>query len=57
MARPLRIQYVGGLYHVTLRGNERKAKPSYTKGTLSDAAFIECDRVFYLCNKDACQSE
>jgi REP element-mobilizing transposase RayT len=25
MARPLRIQYEGGLYHVTLRGNERKA--------------------------------
>ena len=25
MARPLRIQYQGGLYHVTLRGNERKA--------------------------------
>jgi REP element-mobilizing transposase RayT len=25
MARPLRIQYKGGLYHVTLRGNERKA--------------------------------
>jgi REP element-mobilizing transposase RayT len=25
MARPLRIQYAGGLYHLTLRGNERKA--------------------------------
>ena len=25
MARPLRIQYEGGLYHVTLRGNERQA--------------------------------
>jgi REP element-mobilizing transposase RayT len=25
MARPLRIQYEGGVYHVTLRGNERKA--------------------------------
>ena len=24
-ARPLRIQYEGGLYHVTLRGSERKA--------------------------------
>jgi len=25
MARPLRIHYEGGLYHVTLRGNERRA--------------------------------
>ncbi len=25
MARPLRIQYEGALYHVTCRGNERKA--------------------------------
>jgi putative transposase len=25
VARPLRIQYEGGLYHVALRGNERKA--------------------------------
>lgn len=25
MARPLRIPYAGGLYHVTLRGNERRA--------------------------------
>jgi REP-associated tyrosine transposase len=25
MARPLRIQYEGGLYHVTLRGNDRRA--------------------------------
>jgi putative transposase len=25
MARPLRIQYPGALYHVTNRGNERKA--------------------------------
>jgi len=25
MARPLRIQYDGALYHVTSRGNERKA--------------------------------
>ena len=25
MARPLRISYPGAFYHVTLRGNERKA--------------------------------
>ena len=25
MARPLRVQYPGALYHVTARGNERKA--------------------------------
>jgi hypothetical protein len=25
MARPLRIQFEGALYHVTTRGNERKA--------------------------------
>ena len=25
MARPLRIQYPGTVYHVTCRGNERKA--------------------------------
>ena len=25
MARPLRIEYDGALYHVTSRGNERKA--------------------------------
>ena len=25
MARPLRIQYSGAVYHVTCRGNERKA--------------------------------
>ena len=25
MARSLPIQYEGGIYHVTLRGNERKA--------------------------------
>ena len=25
MSRPLRIQYAGALYHVTSRGNERKA--------------------------------
>ena len=25
MARPLRIEYDGGLYHITSRGNERKA--------------------------------
>src|SRR3972149_606292 len=25
MARPLRIQYEGALYHVTCRGNERKS--------------------------------
>ena len=25
MARPLRIQYPGAVYHVTCRGNERKA--------------------------------
>ena len=24
MARPLRIQYEGAVYHVTCRGNERK---------------------------------
>jgi len=24
MARPLRIQYPGALYHITSRGNERK---------------------------------
>jgi len=24
MARPLRIEYAGALYHVTARGNERK---------------------------------
>jgi REP element-mobilizing transposase RayT len=24
MTRPLRIEYAGALYHVTLRGNERK---------------------------------
>jgi len=24
MARPLRVQYPGALYHVTCRGNERK---------------------------------
>jgi len=25
MARPLRIEYAGALYHVTSRGNKRKA--------------------------------
>ena len=25
MSRPLRVQYAGALYHVTSRGNERKA--------------------------------
>ena len=25
MSRPLRIEYAGALYHVTSRGNERKA--------------------------------
>ena len=25
MARPIRIEYEGAVYHVTLRGNERKA--------------------------------
>ncbi len=25
MARPLRIEYEGAVYHVTLRGNDRKA--------------------------------
>ncbi len=25
MARPLRLEYPGGLYHVIARGNERKA--------------------------------
>ncbi|TLY28878.1 MAG: hypothetical protein E6K63_06775 [Nitrospirae bacterium] len=25
MARPLRLAYAGGVYHVTTRGNERKA--------------------------------
>jgi putative transposase len=25
MARPLRIQYPGAVYHITARGNERKA--------------------------------
>ncbi len=25
MARPLRIQYPGAVYHVTARGNERKS--------------------------------
>jgi putative transposase len=24
MARPLRLEYAGALYHVTARGNERK---------------------------------
>ncbi len=24
MARPLRIEYAGALYHITARGNERK---------------------------------
>ena len=24
MGRPLRIEYAGGLYHITSRGNERK---------------------------------
>ena len=25
MARPIRIEYEGAVYHVTLRGNERKS--------------------------------
>jgi len=25
MARPIRIEYEGAVYHVTIRGNERKA--------------------------------
>jgi len=25
MARPIRIEYEGAVYHVTLRGNDRKA--------------------------------
>ena len=37
MARPLRIEYAGALYHVTARGNEKK-----------DIYFTEADRVEFL---------
>jgi putative transposase len=54
MARPLRLELAGALYHVTARGNERR---SIFLGNLDDerAAFLDvlaatCDRFNWICH-------
>ncbi|NEV64919.1 transposase [Thiorhodococcus minor] len=54
MARPLRIEFAGALYHVTARGNERR---SIFLGNLDDdrRAFLEiltstCERFRWICH-------
>lgn len=50
--RPLRIEYAGALYHITLRGNERRA--IYRRGEdrirFLKNLFSVCDRYEWLCH-------
>jgi len=54
MARPLRLEFAGALYHVTARGNERR---DIFLGNIDDdrAAFLDvlsatCERFNWVCH-------
>jgi len=53
MARPLRIEFAGALYHVTARGNNREAI-FLGAGEVDREAFLEilgaiCERFNWIC--------
>ncbi len=52
MARPLRIEFPGAVYHVTSRGNERKAifMDDEDRGRFSDVLSIVVERFNWLCH-------
>ena len=52
MARPLRIEYPGTLYHVTTRGNDRRAifKDDRDRRLLLDILQRISDRYHWLCH-------
>src|SRR5437899_12157549 len=52
MARPLRIEYDGALYHVTSRGNERKAifKDDSDRELFLNTLFQVNDRFHWICH-------
>ena len=52
MSRPLRIEFAGALYHITARGNERRA---IYRGEEDNTRFLDilstcCDRFHWLCH-------
>ena len=52
MARPLRIEYDGALYHVTSRGNERKAifKDDSDRELFLNTLFQVNERFHWICH-------
>ena len=52
MARPLRIEYDGAFYHLTSRGNERKAifKDDTDRQLFLDSLFQVTERFHWLCH-------
>jgi putative transposase len=61
MARPLRLEFAGALYHVTARGNERR---SIFLGNVDEdrAAFVAilsatCERFRWISNKGAIKEQ
>lgn len=52
MARPLRIEYIGALYHITSRGNEKKPIFKYNKDrkVFLDTLKKVNERYYWLCH-------
>jgi len=52
MSRPLRIEYAGAVYHITSRGNEKKAvyKDDVDRGTFLDTLFQVNKRYNWICH-------
>jgi REP element-mobilizing transposase RayT len=52
MARPLRIEYPGALYHITTRGNARRSifKDDGDRRLFLDTLHRVCDRYHWLCH-------
>lgn len=52
MARPLRIEFAGALYHVTARGNDRQNiyLDDDDRREFLDLLYQTCDRHFWLCH-------
>jgi len=55
MARPLRIEFAGALYHVTARGNERKAifvaDADDDREAFLDVLAATCERFNWVCHE------
>jgi hypothetical protein len=52
VSRPLRIEYAGALYHITSRGNERRAiyRRREDRIRILQILFSVCDRYAWLCH-------